>query len=150
MYFWKVTKLAKDLQDNKVNQKEQFKYAMLNSILIIILIDPHFTTATAAVPDFRESIIFFLLNVWGIYHCHQANQSGDSNDFILRLICLGFPVSIRVLVFFIPIILVSTFALIYVDVALIIFERAILILTSVMQIALYLQLANAIKLASVK
>ena len=45
--------------------------------------------------------------MWGVYYCYKSNAAGDNKDFIVRVICIGLPVMVRVLVFFIPVIILA-------------------------------------------
>jgi hypothetical protein len=40
MYLWKVDKLVEDFKSGKVSQKEEFKYMLLFTVLMIFASDP--------------------------------------------------------------------------------------------------------------
>lgn len=101
MYLWKVDLLVEDFKNNKVNQTEQFKYMMLFSILMVLVSDPYlYISERYFLFDFINTMVATLLTAWGVYYCFKINAKGDNNDFIVRLMCLGLPVSIRVGVIF--------------------------------------------------
>ena len=43
------------------------------------------------------------ISVFGVHRCYAINSSGDNKDFILRVMCIGLPVMIRVLAVTIPV-----------------------------------------------
>jgi len=101
MYLWKVDLLVEDFKNNKVNQIEQFKYMMLFSIVMILVTDPSvYISASYNLFDFINTLFASLLTVWGVYYCYKINAKGDNTDFIVRVMCLGLPVGIRVAVIF--------------------------------------------------
>jgi hypothetical protein len=62
MYFWKVDSLVEDLKNNKVSQKEQFKYALASSILMVIAADPSFWVGWQySFMDFVSSVTMLLI-----------------------------------------------------------------------------------------
>ena len=57
--------------------------------------------------DAFTSVLMFGISIFGIYFCYKINSSGDNRDFILRLMCIGVPVLIRVIAVFIPIMIIG-------------------------------------------
>jgi ribose/xylose/arabinose/galactoside ABC-type transport system permease subunit len=110
MYFWKVDNLVEDFKSGKMNQKEEFKYMLLSTVLMIFASDPLLYIGNSYnIYDSVSTILMLAVSVWGVYYCYNINSSGDNKDFIVRVICIGLPVGIRLLVIFIPIfILVGT------------------------------------------
>ena len=104
MYFWKVNNLVEDFKSGKVSQKEEFKYMLLFSVLMIFTSDPLFYVGSSYnIYDSVSTILMLAASVWGVYYCYKINSAGDNKDFIVRVMCIGLPVGIRVLVIFIPI-----------------------------------------------
>jgi hypothetical protein len=111
MYFWKVDSLVSDLKQNKVTQKEEFKYILLYGILTTLATNQYFMTDVSHnLYDDIISILSLLVLIIGTYYCYTINSKGDNKDFIVRFILIGLPIVIRLIVIFIPIIiLVSIF-----------------------------------------
>jgi hypothetical protein len=108
VYLWKVDSLVEDFRAGKVTQREQFKYVMLSTIAIMIVSDPILYAGTVYNSyDTVGSLIMLIISVIGTYACYKINAGGDNQDFIQRLLCIGLPVGVRVIVAFIPILLVS-------------------------------------------
>ncbi|MEX0672145.1 MAG: hypothetical protein WD068_02205 [Candidatus Babeliales bacterium] len=40
-------------------------------------------------------ILLFGAVIWGIYYCFAINKAGDNKSFIQRMVCLSFPIAIR-------------------------------------------------------
>ena len=56
--------------------------------------------------DTIGSVFTLGISILGLYYCFKINAGGDNKDFILRVICLGLPVTIRVTITMIPVFIV--------------------------------------------
>jgi hypothetical protein len=97
MYWWNAERLAEDFREGRVDEKEQFKYYLATSVAWTILALLFFFSGVT----FRFRYLFFsalilFLTVFGIVRCYNANKKGDNTDFIARMVCLGWPVGIRI------------------------------------------------------
>jgi hypothetical protein len=107
MYLWKVDSLVEDLKSGNVTQKEEFKYMLLLTIAMIFASDPVLYIGAAYNSyDTMSSIIVLVISMLGVYYCYRINSSGDNRDFIVRVLCIGLPVMIRVLAVIIPVFIV--------------------------------------------
>ncbi len=110
MYFWKVDALVNDFKNNNVTQKEQFKYLLLFSVLIVLITAPYFQIdAQYNIFDSLDTISSLFITLWGLYYCYNVNSKGDDTDFIPRFICLGLPVVVRVACIFLPVVVLLGF-----------------------------------------
>ena len=108
MYFWKIDKLIEDFKQGKVSQKSQFKYYILFVLVSIFFYDPVFyIDSKYSLYDSINTFLTLMISAWGIYNAYKNNSSGDNQEFISRVMCLGLPAAIRVIAIFLPIILVS-------------------------------------------
>lgn len=108
MYIWKVNSLIKDLKNNNVNQKEQFKYALTFTALTVLVTDPILTTGLEYTSlDSISTLIMIMITIFGVILCYNINEKTDNKDFILRFFTIGLPVSIRFLAIVIPIAIVA-------------------------------------------
>jgi hypothetical protein len=106
MYLWKVDKLVEDFKSGKVSQKEEFKYMLLFTVLMIFASDPFlYVGSSYNIYDFVGTMLMLTISVWGIYYCYKINSAGDNKNFIVRVMCISLPVIIRILVIFIPIVI---------------------------------------------
>ena len=98
MYWWKVSKLAEDLREGRVGEKDRFMY-FLATILV--------WTASGNLP--RSSIelpitevaalpISVVIVLTGTIICYRANRSRDNTDLIGRMVALGWPIFVKVVV----------------------------------------------------
>ncbi len=98
MYFWNTRQLAFDLREGKVTQRQQmwylFAYVVLTT-LSILLLDwfPSESSFWSKISDVAVAAV----TVVGFLACYQANSRGDDDDFVIRFICMGWPVMRRVL-----------------------------------------------------
>lgn len=108
MYLWKVDRLVGDFKAGEVSQAEEFKYMLLFTVVMMLGSDPVLNIGTSYnYYDTIGSVLMLGISVFGTYSCYKINRNGDNRDFIVRVMCLGLPVLIRVIVIFIPIFVVS-------------------------------------------
>lgn len=99
MYLWKVDKLVEDFKTDKVSQKEEFKYMLLYTVLIMLLSDQSLSAGSSySVNDFITTISILAISVWGIYYCYRINSSGDNKQYYVRVACIGIPIGMRIFV----------------------------------------------------
>jgi hypothetical protein len=96
MYWWNASKLAEDLQEGRVDERERFKYFLATFIGWALV--THLFVYYAGSFEFLR-LVPLALSVaaggLGIYLCYKANKAGDNKDFIGRMICLGWPCAFR-------------------------------------------------------
>lgn len=107
MYIWNVNALIEELKEGKLSQKEQFKYAMAYSVLMLLASDPlvHAGQEYSYI-DSIQSLIMLLVSVLGIYFCYCANKKSDDKDFLLRFFTIGLPITVRCIVIIFPLALI--------------------------------------------
>ena len=99
MYIWKVSPLIEQLKSESLSQKEQLKYFLTYSILMILATDPLFAVGVEyGFYDTVNTVIMSLLTIVGIVCCYKVNKSADDKDFILRFVTLGLPIIVRIIV----------------------------------------------------
>lgn len=101
MYWWNVSKLAEDLRDGRVDEKERFKYFLAtfiawNTVVQLFI----YSGVPFSIGAFISTAVNLTVAVIGIVLCYRANESGDDADFIGRMICLGWPIGVRLVVTF--------------------------------------------------
>lgn len=107
MYFWNVNALVQELKTGTLTEYEKMKYFLAMTLLQLfsLMNGPAFVQF---MPLTNSEVLVQLLcfgvivgvTVWGIYHCFIINKHGDNKNFIERIICLGFPIGVRIMVFF--------------------------------------------------
>lgn len=114
MHFFRDKELALRLKNNEVPSKEKLLY-LLFYIMLINLSSFPIERVKVEAADVYCWLIGTILYIIGIAICYRTNSLGDNKEFIERLICLIFPVSIRVaiisLMIFCPLLLISVFIL---------------------------------------
>jgi len=108
LYLWKVDSLVEDFKSGNVSQKEEFKYMLLFTIAMVFVTDPAlYIGSSYNYYDTLETIITLVISIFGVYYCYKINSSGDNKDFIVRLMCIGLPVMIRLFAVMIPVLIVG-------------------------------------------
>ena len=108
MYIWNVNALIEDLKNENITQKEQFKYAIAYSILMLFASDPlvHAGQEYSYI-DSIQSLLLLLVSVLGIYLCYCENRKADNKDFLLRFFVIGLPITVRCIAVIFPLAIVA-------------------------------------------
>lgn len=96
MYFWNIQALAQELQLNNISEQEKMYY-----YLAMVLISLFFIHSNTHIPPpiaIASLILTIGVSFWGIKHCFAINAAGDNTLFIERMICLFFPIVVRILI----------------------------------------------------
>ncbi len=98
MYIWKVSPLIEQLKSDSLSQKEQLKYFITYSVIMVLATDPFLTVGLEySIYDTMSTLVMSLLTVSGIVYCYNVNKSIDDKDFILRFVTLGLPIAVRIM-----------------------------------------------------
>lgn len=75
MYIWKVNSLIEELRENKVSQKEQFKFALTFTVLTVLVTDPMLTGALEYTSlDTISTRIMMVITIFGVMLCYNINE----------------------------------------------------------------------------
>jgi len=106
--FFRYKILSEQLINDEVNELLAVKYMVFGAVLagsaisVPIEITPAFLKYAKI--EYFLSIIDFIIaaiiNIFGIWYLYHANNQGDGKDFFKRIICLSFPISLFVTVFY--------------------------------------------------
>lgn len=108
MYLWKVDSLVEDFKSGSVSQKEEFKYMLFFSIAMVFASDPALHIGESYNHyDTILSVITLCISIIGVHYCYKINSRGDNKDFLVRVICIGLPVAIRLLAVMFPVLIVA-------------------------------------------
>ena len=101
MYWWNASKLAEDLREGRVDEKERFKYFLATVALWILAVKLlPFPGGASGVEAWISAAVNVTAAFIGISLCYMVNKRGDNRDFIARMICLGWPAGIKFAVLF--------------------------------------------------
>jgi hypothetical protein len=96
MYWWNASKLAEDLREGRVDEKERFKYFLATIVAWILAVQLlPFSGGAFGAEGLISAAVNLAMAVLGIGLCYRVNKSGDNTDFIGRTICMGWPIGIR-------------------------------------------------------
>jgi hypothetical protein len=100
MYWWNVSKLAEDLREGRVTEKDRFMYFLATVLAWTAVANlPHSGTGTEfPITEVAGLPIAIAIALTGTIICYRANRSGDNTDFIGRMVCLGWPILVKVFV----------------------------------------------------
>jgi hypothetical protein len=90
MYWLNTSKLAEDLSEGRVDEKERVKYYLATFAALSIIVPVFFySVGPLSIDDLVYLLVSAIIGVIGIFLCYRANRSGDNIDFIPRMICLN-------------------------------------------------------------
>ncbi len=92
--FWNVHGLAQHLREQRVTQQQQWGYLFV----WICVVCPMYLGIRELNPQIPTWLIRPLVTAVGLLMCLQANERGDGQHLVSRVICLGIPVGFRVFV----------------------------------------------------
>jgi len=109
MYWWKVSALAEDFREGRVGERERFKYYMAFTVLMTIgIVLASYAGQQFTIVNLALDALGAVVTIGGTVLCYRANKRGDNADFIGRMICLTWPIGIKVLVLFVIASIVSS------------------------------------------
>ncbi len=101
MYWWNVSRLAEDLREGRVTEKERFKYYLATFLVVTVMTEPFlYYDAEFKITDVITAAIDAVALIIGTIVCYRANRDGDNADSIGRMICLSWPIVVRLFVLF--------------------------------------------------
>lgn len=99
MYFWNISALKEDLINNKLNEREDFRYLMAMVILLTVGRYPFETSNTF---DTYSWLIELFIMALGTFICFKANGANDGKYFLQRYLPIAWVTSVKLIVFLIP------------------------------------------------
>lgn len=101
MYFVQYHPLKEKLKERTLSESEAFPYWILFNVLVVLGFSVH-TAGDFNAWDAIEGVMSLLFTICGIYHVYSQNGGASGFDFIQKVVVLGWVVSIRCLLVFIP------------------------------------------------
>ena len=104
MYFWSIKKLKVDLIERSMTDKEALPYLIV--ILLIITFAQYSPKPIHYnIKDYLEICVVIVANTFGTYWLYLKNNGALGGDFLQRYFALGWISLIRMIVFYVPAIL---------------------------------------------
>lgn len=95
MYWWNTKRLAEDLRDGLVDEKERLNYFLAGFIAwnigVLVVI---FSAVPFSIDAMLSATFAVVVAVFGVLFCYSVNKDGDNSDFVRRTICLGWSVGV--------------------------------------------------------
>jgi hypothetical protein len=107
MYLWRVDRLVEYFRNDQVTEREKLKYMILYGVLLAAVPEVGLWGAGSMGYEYTHMsavgvLVGVVITILGTYYCYAKNRDGDNRDFITRIMCIGLPVTIRVIVLFLP------------------------------------------------
>lgn len=95
MHLINYTKLAEDLRDGKVSERQKLYYLIGLTLFAIPLLMPSMPENPNDISkDIMWALGFVVMSIVIMVLLYRRNQQGDGKHFLERYICLAFPISI--------------------------------------------------------
>ena len=114
MYFWNTRQLAQDLREGSVTERQQmwyfFAYAVSTSVYVLVsewIPSEYNLSKIGDIASLGVTII-------GVLACYQVNSRGDDKQFVVRFICISWPVLWRLLAVAVPLGLLASVPVVFV------------------------------------
>jgi hypothetical protein len=99
MYIWNLKGLVQALKEDSLSLKARKRYKVISTILIILsllsVLSTPFLVESFNTLDIIDIVLFWVINVIGIYIAFNINKHGDNKDFLFRFLCLFIPLALR-------------------------------------------------------
>lgn len=107
MIFWNTQKLSDALREGRVTTAQSALYLAANVLIWSLLVElaAHVQTPKNIL-DYVLTAVSISSAIFGTWICYRANARGDNRDFIERYVCLSLPITVRVLVIEIALLIV--------------------------------------------
>lgn len=108
MYFWNVNGLKKQIVEKGLSETQVFYYILLSVFLTLAAMEvmPYLPIDNPNTWNYLQSAVNLLIPTAGTILAYRANRGAQGKDFAAKYFSIGFVMSIRFLVYFIPLILV--------------------------------------------
>ncbi len=109
MYFWNIKKLNEELINDTLNQRSVFVYILIYVFGMELALETlnYFPLDEMNYYNYAESIIYLLIVFVGTCLTYYYNEGNKGSKFAERYFSIGFVVGVRVLVTYLPIVIVA-------------------------------------------
>jgi hypothetical protein len=97
-YWWDVRSLASALREGALTEREKFAYLFIwlwPGLVLLLLLGWEAETTDQNVWMTEAMLIGHVVLVAGVFRAYRINQAGDNRNFLERLVCLAWPVTVR-------------------------------------------------------
>ena len=107
MYFWKIESLKEDFSSGSFTDRELIPYVVLYAGLYAIGIElmGYLPYEDINVWTYVSSVMNILIPVVGTIYAYKMNGGGGGSNFASKYFSIGFVVSVRFMVYLIPVII---------------------------------------------
>ncbi len=99
MYLWNLDTLAARLKARSLTEREKFTYLFAVVISYTLAIETvSYLPSRGTTTELIGSTLVVAITAAGTFYCFRANQNGDGEEFVVRYICLGWVLLVRLFV----------------------------------------------------
>ncbi|RXJ68806.1 hypothetical protein CS022_24015 [Veronia nyctiphanis] len=109
MYFWRINTLKEDFIAGNVTEKSMFKYLVAYTIFVgLAMIPPSEPNQF----DLLSILILIPVSIIGLLYAYSSNGGDSGTDFLAKYFAIGWVVTVRLLVVFIPLAVVTNIVMV--------------------------------------
>jgi hypothetical protein len=99
MYLWNVNGLADELRAERTTEKNKLLYYLFTVLFAWVMDELNTGGPEISTPyGLLSLVVGIAVTVLGMFYCYGVNQKGDGKCFVTRFICLSVPVTVRIAV----------------------------------------------------
>jgi len=104
VYFWNIEALKNDIREGSLSENDRFIYFIIYLFFSAIGLELIMYTPieNANIWDYVDSLLNILIVIVGTVFAYKANGSSSGNDFLGKYFSISFVVSIRFLIYLVP------------------------------------------------
>jgi uncharacterized membrane-anchored protein YitT (DUF2179 family) len=104
VYFWNIKALKNDIRENRFSEKDRFIYFIIYFVFSAIGLElvMYMPIENANLWDYVDSFLNILIVLVGTVFAYKANGYSNGSDFLGKYFSISFVVSIRFLIYLIP------------------------------------------------
>ncbi|MFZ2631327.1 MAG: hypothetical protein WA081_09425 [Desulfosalsimonadaceae bacterium] len=144
MYFIKYQSLKEKLRERALTDREALPYFII--FLTLMALASSFSTSDEMNKwDYISGVVSLIISIGGVLYAYFQNGGPDGYDFIQKYVVLGWVITIRSILFFIPVIIILFIIGYFLD----IFKRSTslfdVVVIAVIEIVIYERIGRHIK-----
>ena len=100
MFYWKTEELAEQIKEGNISEELKKNYYLATSVIMIV--STYLAMAVGiqnSMATLTECVLVLIITVLSINIIFATNHGNDGTDFISRVVMLGLPILIKLLVF---------------------------------------------------
>lgn len=97
LYWWNTAAVARKLAAGELGERDTFALYLATCVMwVLMTYYAYFTGAHHGWLFLYEMAVAIAITVFGLLRCYDANGGDSGRDFVLRVVCLSFPLGVKI------------------------------------------------------